>query len=512
MAAVGSVPGRAQDRSTEFDYVIVGAGAAGCVLANRLSADARARVLLIEAGGPDSHPLIPIPGKWTALIGTDVDWNYATEPEPVLAGRSVRWPRGKAIGGSTVLNAMAYVRGHRLCFSDWAREAGASWGYDAVLPYFKRLEDNSRGPSDYRGTGGPLAVSDTTDPHAGHVAFLDAARERGFTARPDWDFNGPTQEGGAGFYQKTIRNGRRHSAADAFLKPILSRPNLTVWQRSLALGLEITNRRVTGVRVARSGAPTTARAAREVILAAGVLGTPKLLMLSGIGPANLLRRHGIRAIVDLPAVGTNLQDHPRVSIRWQSRQPLPGSSVSAGLFTYSRQRGATLPPDVQFYVGRGLDTVDQFVTLTVAFTQPRSRGDVRLRSSDPAAAPEIRANYLRDPGDFDALLDGVRLARSLAAARAYAGLIGDPVDPPAGAASDRDLRAFVSRIADTIFHPVGTCRMGTTEDAVVDPFLRVRGVDRLRIADASVMPTTVNSQTLAATLMIAERAAEMITA
>lgn len=512
LAALGQTMVRGQDRVSEFDFIIVGAGAAGCVLANRLSADSRARVLLIEAGGPDANPLIAVPGKWTSLLGTDLDWKFATQPEPGLNGRSLRWPRGRTIGGSTAIHAMAYVRGHRLCFDAWAAEAGAAWSYQSVLPYFRRLEDNSRGPSDYRGAGGPLAVSDTTDPHAGHLAFLEAARERGFRARPDWEFDGATQENGAGFYQKNIRNGRRHSAADAFLRPVLSRPNLTVWPNTQALRLALTNQRVTGVEVSRAGRVARASAGREVILAAGVIGTPKLLMLSGIGPADELRRHGIRVAVDLPGVGMNLHDHPRVSLRWASRQPLAVSSVSAGLFTFSNRSASVRLPDIQFYVGRGLDTADPFVTLTVALAQPGSRGRILLQSSDPDDPPEIRANYFADTADLDALMDGVRLARLLAGSRAFAALRGAPVDPDATVTSVSDLRAFVRRTADTIFHPVGTCRMGAGPDAVVDGMLRVRGVERLRVADASVMPVTVNSQTLAATLMIAERAAELIAA
>ena len=511
ITALTPAAGRRQE-DHRFDVVIVGGGAAGCVLANRLSADPHTRVLLVEAGGPDVHPLIPDPGKWTTLLGSEIDWNLETEPEPALNGRTIRWPRGRTLGGSTAINAMAYVRGHRLCFEAWAREAGPAWGYQATLPYFRRLEDNSRGATDYLGAGGPLAVSDTTDPHAGHLAFLEAARERGFSARPDWNFNGATQENGAGFYQKTIRKGRRHSAADAFLTPVMARPNLTVWSNARALRLIASGTRIHGVEVARDGRANRALAAREVVLAAGVIGTPKLLLLSGLGPAAELGRLGIRVIADLPGVGRNLQDHPRVSVRWAARMPLPGSTVSAGLFTFSRHGGVARPPDIQFYVGRGVDSVDQFVTLTMAMTQPQSRGRVVLQSTDPAVAPGIHANYYAEPGDLDAMVDAVRLAQSLAATRAYGALRGDPADPAPTGSSDRELRSFIRSVSDTIFHPVGSCRMGTTADAVVDPSLRVRGVDGLRVADASVMPVAVNSQTLAATLLIAERASELLRA
>jgi choline dehydrogenase-like flavoprotein len=500
----------AQNHSTVFDYVIVGAGSSGCVIANRLSADPGTRVLLIEAGGPDVNPLIATPGKWTSLLGTAVDWNYATEPDPGLGGRSLRWPRGRTYGGSSALNAMAYVRGHQLCFDAWAQDLGASWSYRGVLPYFQRAEDNSRGASDYHGRGGPLAVTDTTDPHAGHIAFLEAARELGFAGRPDWDFNGPQQEQGAGFYQKNIRNGRRHSTATAYLAPVITRPNLSVWPESRLLRVNLSGRRVTGVEVGRAKAIEHVAVAREVIVAGGVIESPKILMLSGIGPADALRSHGITVVADLPGVGANLHDHPKISLRWSARQPLPASTVSAGLFTYS-QRGATpRPPDIQFYVGRGLDTVDQFVTLTVALSQPRSRGEVRLRSADPLAAPEIIPSYFSAEEDLDALVEGARLAIAMGETRAYATIRGAAVEPDASVRTPADLRAFVRRTADTIFHPVGTCRMGTGAEAVVDPQLRVHGIEGLRVADASVMPVTVNSQTLATCVMIGERLAANI--
>ena len=253
-----------QASSGEFDFIIVGAGSSGCVLANRLSANPLNRVLLIEAGGPEANPLIQTPGKWTSLIGSAIDWNYSTEPEPRLDERAIKWPRGKSYGGSSTLNAMAYVRGHRLCYQAWARAAGDDWSYDRLLPYFRQVEDNSRGGSDYHGQGGPLAVTDTTDPHAGHLAFLEAARERGFTARPDFDFDGARQEHGAGFYQKNIRGGRRHSAAAAFLVPALARPNLTVWSSTQALRITFQGLRATGVRSsAPARACTPAPAARS---------------------------------------------------------------------------------------------------------------------------------------------------------------------------------------------------------------------------------------------------------
>ena len=514
-AMLGPALTRMRQRTDAFDVIIVGAGSTGCVLANRLSADPQTRVLLIEAGGPETNPAIQIPGKWTSLIGTALDWNYATEPEPGLNGRSIKWPRGKSHGGSSSINAMAYTRGHQLCYDAWAREAGQDWSYRELLPLFRRVEHNSRGASDvHGGVGGPLAVSDTTDPHAGHLAFLEAARERGFSARADYDFDGPRQENGAGFYQKNIRNGHRHSAAAAFLVPVLGRPNLVVWSNHRVLRVTFEGSRATAVEVAGPGAsaPTRVRARREVILSAGAIESPKLLMLSGVGPAAELRRHRIPVVLDLPGVGGNLQDHLRVPVRWNARTPLAPSTVSAGLFTYSTAASARRhesAPDIQFYVGRGLDTPDPFITLTIAMSQPASRGRISLRSADPTAPPIIKPNYLSEPGDLDAMLEGVRLAQSIASARAYASLRGDAVDPGPSLKSDASIRASIRTAADTIFHPDGTCRMGRGPDAVVDSQLRVRGLAGLRVADASIIPTNLNSQIHAACVVIGEKAADV---
>jgi len=506
---------RAQD---EFDYIVIGAGSSGCVVVNRLSADRQSRVLLIEAGGPDTNPLIPVIGQWTSLLGSDVDWNYSTEPEPGLDGRSMVWPRGKTYGGSSAIGAAAYVRGHQLDFDEWARAAGPAWSYREVLPYFRRSEDNSRGASPYHGVGGPVVVSDTTDPNALHTAFLDAARDVGFAADPRWDFNGAQQEGGAGFYQKMLKDGRRHSAAAGYLTPILSRPNLTVRPRAYVRKLLFTGTRVTGVEYVRTGdagaAPVVeqVRATREVIVSAGVIESPKILMLSGIGPADHLHAMGIPVVLDLPGVGQNLHDHPRIGLRWEGRTSQPGSSVSAGLFAHSRRGIHPGSPDLQFYVGRGLSTPDTAVGLSVTISRPYSRGSIALRSTDPTDRPVIRAGYFTDSRDMDAAVEAVRLARAVAGARAYRALKGAAVEPAESVTTPAQIQAYVRRTAGTIFHPGGTCRMGAGRDAVVDPQLRVRGIDGLRVADASIMPTVVNSQTHAACVMIGERAAEWVKA
>jgi len=495
------------DPSGDVDVIVVGAGSSGCVLANRLSAGGTRRVLLVEAGGPADDPAIRTPGQWTTLIGSAYDWQYATAPEPGLNDRIVPWPRGKVVGGSSAINAMAYVRGHRLVFDRWADAVDPSWSYAEVLPIFRALEDNSRGATAYLGAGGPQAVSDTTDPHAGHTAFLTAAGERGFAASADWDFNGAQQEDGAGFYQKNIRAGQRHSAADAFLTPVLDRPNLTVWSGALVRRVIVEGGRAAGIECTRDGQTQVVRASAGVVLSAGAIDSPKLLMLSGIGPADALGALGIPVVVDAPGVGANLHDHPRLSLRWEGLTSLPPSSVSAGLFTRSAGTPGSAPPDIQFYVGRGIDQPDSFITLTLGLSAPHSRGLLTLRSADPADAPVIHANYFQDPRDLEAMLSGVRLAQQIGTAPAYSRLRGAPIEPAADATSDDALRAFIRRSAATIFHPVGTCRMGRDEASVVDPQLRVRGVDGLWVADASVMPEVVNSQTHAACLLIGEKAA-----
>jgi choline dehydrogenase len=347
------------------------------------------------------------------------------------------------------------------------------------------------------------------------VAFLDAVRAQGLQAAPDWDFSGATQENGAGFVQKNILGGRRHSAADAYLTPALPRTNLTVVSRAQATKLVVERGRVIGLDYVRDGRAERARVTRELVLCGGVIDSPKLLMLSGIGPADHLRAMGLSVLTDLPGVGANLQDHLKISIRWAGLGILPPSTVTAGLFTWSWPERMTparagQPPDLQFYVGRGLDQPDAFVTVTASLVRPRSRGDVRLRSANPLDAPIVRANYLQAAEDVEALVGGVRLARAFGNASAYDKLRGAEIEPGPGVRTDADVASFVRRAVDTIYHAAGTCRMGRDDRAVVDADLRVRGIDGLRVADASIMPDVVNATTHAACVMIGEKAADLI--
>ncbi len=519
----------------QFDIVIVGAGSAGCVLANRLSADRSRTVCLIEAGPRDRSPLIHIPAGLLGTLPTrHMNWAYQTEPQAGLNGRRGYQPRGRTLGGSSSINAMIYMRGHRGDYDDWAALGNPGWSYEDVLPLFRRSEDQARGADRYHGTGGELTVSDLASPVAASRAFVESAICAGLA--PNDDFNGAAQDG-AGLYQVTQRRGRRCSAAVAFLHPVLHRPNLAVLTGRHATRIVFDGRRATGVEVEGPGGRAQIDARAEIFLSAGVYGSPQLLLLSGVGPREELERHGIQLRHELPGVGASLVDHVDLALvygssdrtlmgitfgtalravpgyfQWRCRGKglLTTNFAEAGAFL--RTREGLERPDIQLHFVNGL--VDDHarrlhygygISCHVALLRPQSRGSVGLRSADPRAAPRIDPNFLAAEADVATLLAGVKKAREI--------MEGAPLAPHrdaelfADGQSDEALVARMRRRADTIYHPVGTCRMGHDAMAVVDPALRVRGLERLSVVDASIMPTLVGGNTNAPTIMIAEKAA-----
>ncbi len=524
-------------RAQGFDVIVVGGGSAGCAVAARLSEDESRTVLLLEAGGGGRRPETMVPALYSRLMRSSADWAYRTEPQPELTGRRLFWPRGRMLGGSSAMNDMVYVRGNPADFDDWAAQGNPGWDHRSLLPYFRRAEDQQRGADRYHGTGGPTPVGDGRFVAPRTADFLAAAAAAGL-ARND-DFNGPVQDG-VGLHQVTQRRGRRCSAADAYLRPIRDRRNLTVVTRARVTGLVFCGTRVVGVRWLRRGQAEHARASGEVVLCGGAVNTPALLLTSGIGDAGDLRRHGITVRADLPGVGRNLQDHLMVPVCWRSAEqtslidghrpraladyllrrggPLASNLGQAGAFV---RTGSDLDaPDLQLvFAPVLLDTVrDERVTeptehgysIGAILLRPASRGRIDLRSSDPLAAPAIRPGYLSDPADLTTLVQGVRLALRIGATQPLAGAARRPHE--LADASDDDVIGMIRSTVDTMFHPVGTCRMGADEGAVVDPTLAVRGIDGLRVADASVMPTITRGNTNAPTTAIAERAADLILA
>jgi choline dehydrogenase-like flavoprotein len=520
---------------SDYDYVIVGAGSAGCVLANRLS-DSGAEVLLVEAGGRDRSAKIKIPAAFAQQFQTKLDWDYASGPEPGCEGRNLYVPRGRALGGSSSMNAMLYVRGHRSDYDGWRDEAGCEgWGWDDVHPYFIRSEHHEAGAGPDHGYGGLLNVAPPRSPRALTELMIAAARRRGHPA--DRDYNDGEPDGVAPV-EVTQKRGRRWSCADAFLRPAAGRPNLTVLTGAFAHGLDIASGRVRGVELSGKTDMAVARARCEVILAAGAIGSPQLLMLSGIGDPDKLAGLGIDVVAPLPAVGTNLQDHPYVVGIWDStigasladaekpaalldflrRRRGPLTSTVAEAFLFTRSDGGDGPPDLQFHLApayfadNGFEEYDgHALTMGPVLIAPRARGEVTLASADPAAKPAILGNHLTDQADVDALVSGVRIARELAATPPLAGAVGREIYPGPGVGDDDEaIAADVRRRLELLYHPVGTCRMGSDSDSVVDPELRVRGIDGLRVVDASVMPTITHGNTNAPTIMIAEKGADLI--
>ena len=516
-----------------YDYVIVGAGSAGCVLAYRLTEDPAVRVLLLEAGGPDRAREISIPVAFSKLFKTEVDWDYLTDPVPGLGGRRLYWPRGKVLGGSSSINAMIYIRGHPADYDEWAALGNDGWSYRDVLPYFRKAEDNTRGADAYHGTGGPLRVADLRSPHPLSLRFVEAAAEAGLPRNPD--FNGAQQEG-AGLCQVTQRRGRRWSTARAYLRPALRRPNLTVLTGAHATRILFDGRRAVGVAYVRERHEHSAHAA-EVILSGGAVNSPQLLMLSGVGPAEALRRHGIGVVHALPDVGQNLQDHLTVVMCYRLTQGRPLNhaetlgqlarfvvqgrgmltSTVAEALAFARSDAALPGPDLQYHFApvdfhqHGL-VPSRFdaMSLGVTLLRPKSIGAITLRSADPFDQPSIQPNFFDEAADEQAVLAGVRLGRQIFQARAFDAFRGEEVSPGAACTSDEELLEALRAEAEHIYHPVGTCAMGTGPAAVVDPRLRVRGVEGLRVVDASVMPMIVRGNTNAPTIMIAEKAADLI--
>jgi choline dehydrogenase len=518
-----------------FDYIIVGAGSAGCVLAGRLSADSSVRVLLLEAGGEDSAPEVHIPALYPLLFGTGVDWAYSTVPQK-HTGTQIYMPRGKMLGGSSSMNAMVYTRGNRSDYDGWRDRFGAEhWGFDDVLPYFTRAEGNSRLGGPLHGTDGPVHVEDGRYIHEIHQAWVDSAVNWGLP-RSD-DFNGTSQLG-AGVYQVTCNNGRRWSTADAYLHPALrAQPNLALRTGAQVSKVMMKGSRAVGVTYWDGSEEVSVHADSEVVLCGGSVSSPHILMLSGIGPAEHLREHGINMVVDLPGVGQNLHDHPTVPIIWTTRdssdlidlamapealtewkatQRGPLASVLCGVGGFFSTTGDSAVPNMQIHAAPmafadGLARPGEpCFTGTVSLLDPRSRGNLRLRSAEILDKPEIDLALYTEPADFEALASGLRAFIDMSTSGPLARYLDKPLLPGKSNIDEYAFAEFIRRRTQTMYHPVGTCAMGTHEQAVVDPLLRVRGVEGLRIVDASVMPSVPRGNTNAPTIMVAEKASALI--
>ena len=530
-------------RAQGFDYVVVGGGSAGCVRAARLSEDPAARVCLLEAGGPDRNPLIHMPVGFAKMTTGPLTWGLTTAPQKHAMNREIPYAQARVLGGGSSINAEIFTRGHPSDYDRWVEEGAEGWGFADIRKYFLRSEGNTILSGPWHGTEGPLGVSNLADPNPMTRAFVQSCQEAGLPYNPD--FNGPVQEG-AGVYQTTIRDNRRCSAAVGYLRPALKRPNLTLVTGAQVLRLRFQGARATGVDFVRAGRPgtvETAEAAQEVVVTSGAIGTPKLLMLSGIGPAAHLRAHGIEVRADLPGVGRNLQDHFGVDIvaelkghdsldrynrphwmLWAGLQyalfrsgPAASNVVEGGAFWHSDRAGAR--PDLQFHflAGAGAEAGvpsvrkgKSGITLNSYTLRPRARGSVTLRSADPRDLPVVDPNFLGDPDDLRVSAEGVKISREIVAQPALARQIGEIRFPDASVRSQADFEDYARRYGRTSYHPTCTCRMGRDPMAVVDPQLRLHGFDGIRLADSSVMPSLVGSNTNAPTIMIGERAADLI--
>jgi len=526
--------------SNTFDFIVVGAGAAGCVVANHLSSNPDVRVLLLEAGGPDRSPLVHMPAGFTKLTSPAVNWGFATTPQKELDDRRMHYPQGRLLGGSTSINAMIYIRGHRLDYEHWQELGNEGWGYAGVLPYFRKAENNERLVDEYHSTGGPLNVTDQVQHNPLARAFVRAAQELGIRYNPD--VNGERQDG-VTFYQVTQRNVRRESAATAYLRPIRKRTNLKIVTHAMAAKVVVEKGRAVALKFLHQGKEQIAYADKEIVLSGGAVNSPKLLLLSGIGPAHELRALGIDVAHDLPGVGKNFQDHMDVYIAAECSQPVsyngedrwfkaiphgiqylvyktgPVTACVAEAGCFIRSSGDVRSPDIQIHclpayvVDHGRMRIKGHgITINTCNLRPRSIGEIKLNSANPLDPPAINPNFVSDPYDWKISIEGFKWGRKILAAPAFKPYIKREYLPGANAQSDSEIRAYIRKWSKTDYHPVGSCKMGHDELAVVDTQLRVRGIGGLRVIDASIMPTPISGNTQAPSIMIGEKGAAIMMA